>query len=256
MFWEENLKEEIKKFINTKQFHICMVALIVFAILFVVGVVSLKYNVEGEGNLPFYVSKISIISNVEGNDVEDSTNKWNLQVNQNNDIYLYIKKNDDYKDTEIIESVKLNNFNIEQNSKIGEIKLLKPDSNIESVIFKNTTEKEVNEIEYIGDMNSNIKEMKISNQGGLVVFRYAINNIGNYISNDDEEINHSELLKKLNVNDDDLKFKVTFDICITLNSGKAYKSNISLELPVNDVVNQGTQSTELTDLKNIVFKRM
>ena len=105
-------------------------------------------------------------------------------------------------------------------------------------------------------MNSNIKEMKISNQGGLVVFRYAINNIGNYISNDDEEINHSELLKKLNVNDDDLKFKVTFDICITLNSGKAYKSNISLELPVNDVVNQGTQSTELTDLKNIVFKRM
>lgn len=250
------MKEEIKKFINTKQFHICMVALIVFAILFVVGVVSLKYNVEGEGNLPFYVSKISIISNVEGNDVEDSTNKWNLQVNQNNDIYLYIKKNDDYKDTEIIESVKLNNFNIEQNSKIGEIKLLKPDSNIESVIFKNTTEKEVNEIEYIGDMNSNIKEMKISNQGGLVVFRYAINNIGNYISNDDEEINHSELLKKLNVNDDDLKFKVTFDICITLNSGKAYKSNISLELPVNDVVNQGTQSTELTDLKNIVFKRM
>lgn len=250
------MKEEIKKFINTKQFHICMVALIVLAILFVVGVVSLKYNVEGEGNLPFYVSKISIISNVEGFDVEDNENKWNLQVNQNNDIYLYIKKNDDYKDTEIIESVKLNNFNIEQNSKIGEIKLLKPDSNIESVIFKNTTEKEVNEIEYIGDMNSNIKEMKISNQGGLVVFRYAINNIGNYISNDDEEINHSELLKKLNVNDDDLKFKVTFDICITLNSGKAYKSNISLELPVNDVVNQGTQSTELTDLKNIVFKRM
>ena len=250
------MKEEIKKFINTKQFHICMVALIVLAILFVVGVVSLKYNVEGEGNLPFYVSKISIISNVEGNDVEDSTNKWNLQVNQNNDIYLYIKKNDDYKDTEIIESVKLNNFNIEQNSKIGEVKLLKPDSNIESAIFKNNTENETNEIEYIGDMNSNIKEMKISNQGGLVVFRYAINNIGNYISNDDEEINHSELLKKLNVNDDDLKFKVTFDICITLNSGKAYKSNISLELPVNDVVNQGTQSTELTDLKNIVFKRM
>lgn len=250
------MKEKIKQIIDTKQFHICMVALIVIAILFVVGVVSLKYNVEGEGNLPFYVSKISIISNVEGFDVEDNENKWNLQVNQNNDIYLYIKKNDEYKDTEIIESVKLNNFNIEQNSKIGEIKLLKPDSNIESVIFKNTTENEVNEIEYIGDMDSNIKEMKISNQGGLVVFRYAINNIGNYISNDDEEINHSELLKKLDVNNDDLKFKVTFDICITLNSGKAYKSNISLELPVNDIVNQGTQSTELTDLENIVFKRM
>lgn len=250
------MKDKIKRIINTKQFHICMVAFIMFAILFVVGIVTLKYNVEGEGNLPFHVSKISIISNVEGVDVEDNTNKWNLQVNQNNDIYLYIKKNNDYKDTEIIESVKLDNFNIEQNSKIGEIKLLKPDSNIESVIFKNTAENEVDEIEYIGSMDSSIKELKISNQGGLVIFRYAINNIGNYISNDDEEINHSELLKKLSINNDDLKFKVGFDIYITLNSGKIYKSNIDLELPVNDVVNQGTQSTEYTDLEKIVFKRI
>ena len=250
------MKEKIQQIINTKQFHIIMVLLIIFAILFVVGVISLKYNVEGEGNLPFYVSKISIISNVEGVDAEDSTNKWNLKVNQNNDIYLYIKKNDNYKDTEIIENVKLNNFIIEQNSKIGEIKLLKPDSNVESIIFKNIAENETDSIEYIGDMDSSIKEMKISNQGGLVVFRYAINNLGNYVSNDDEQINHSELLKKLNVNNDDLKFKVSFDIYITLNGGKVYKSNIDLELPVSDVVNQGTQSVECTDLENIVFKRM
>ncbi len=249
------MKERIKQIINTKQFHIIMVLFIILAILFVVGVISLKYNVEGEGNLPFYISKISIISNVEGVDVEDEVNKWNLQVNQNNDIYLYIKKNDRYKDTEIIESVKLDNFDIKEKSKVGEIKLLKPDSNIESIIFKNVTENEVDSIEYTGDMESSIKEQKISNQGGLVVFRYAINNIGNYISNDDEEINHSNLLNKLNINNDDLKFKVSFDINITLNSGKTYKSNIELELPVNDVVNNGVQSTEYTDFDNIVFKR-
>lgn len=249
------MKERIKQIINTKQFHIIMVLFIILAILFVVGVISLKYNVEGEENLPFYISKISIISNVEGVDVEDEVNKWNLQVNQNNDIYLYIKKNDRYKDTEIIESVKLDNFDIKEKSKVGEIKLLKPDSNIESIIFKNVIENEVDSIEYTGDMESSIKEQKISNQGGLVVFRYAINNIGNYISNDDEEINHSNLLNKLNINNDDLKFKVSFDINITLNSGKIYKSNIELELPVNDVVNNGVQSTEYTDFDNIVFKR-
>lgn len=249
------MKERIKQIINTKQFHVIMVMLIIFAILFVVGVVSLKYNVEGEGNIPFYISKISIISNVEGVDNDDNTNKWNLQVNQNNDIYLYIKKNDKYKDTEIIKSVKLDNFDIKEKSRVGEIKLLKPDGNIESVIFKNITENEVDSIEYMGDMESSIKELKISNQGGLVVFRYAINNIGNYTSNDDEEINHSNLLSKLNINNDDLKFKVSFDINITLNSGKTYKSNIELELPVNDVVNNGVQSTEYTDLDNIVFKR-
>lgn len=250
------MKEKIKQIINTKQFHVCMVALIMFVILFIAGLVTLKYSVEGEGNLPFYISKISIISNIEGDDKEDNTNKWNLQVNQNNDIYIYIKKNSEYKDTEIIKSVKLDNFNIEQSSKVGKIKLLKPDSNADSVIFKNSEENEVDKIEYTGDIDSSIKEQKISNQGGLVVFRYAINNIGNYVSNDDNEINHSELLKKLGINNDDLKFKVTFDIYITLNSGKTYKSNISLELPVNDVVNEGTQSTEVTDLENIVFKRM
>lgn len=239
-----------------KQFHIMMVLFIIFLILFVTGVITLKYSVEGEGNLPFYISKISVISNVEGVDTEDNTNKWNLQVNENNDIYIYIKKNENYKDTEIIDSVKLENFNIEQISKVGEIKLLKPDSNVDSVIFKNVAENETDKIEYTGSMDSSIKEMKISNQGGLVVFRYAINNIGKYVSNDDEQINHSELLKKLNINNDDLKFKVSFDIYITLNGGKTYKANIDLDLPINDVVNQGTQSMEYTDLKDIVFKRM
>ena len=49
---------------------------------------------------------------------------------------------------------------------------------------------------------------------------------------------------------------IFFDIYITLNGGKVYKANTNLELPVNDVVNQGTQSIEYTDLENIVFKRM
>lgn len=234
-----------------------MVIFIMFIIIFIVGVISLKYNVEGEVNLPFYLSKISIISSVEGIDnKEDSENKWNLNVNQNNDIYLYIKKNDNYKDTESIESVKLNNFNIENTSKIGDVKLLKPDSSIDSSIFKNTIENEVNNIEFIGSIDSSIKDLKISNQGGLVIFRYAINNVGNYVSNEDEEINHKDLLKKLNINNDDLKFKVSFDIYINLNSGKSYKSVISLELPIDDVVGGGIQSREYTDLKDIVFKRI
>lgn len=250
------MKDKINKIINTRQFHVCMVIFIMIIILFVVGLLSLRYNVEGEVNLPFDLSKISVISSVEGINVDDTTNKWNLSVNQNNDIYLYIKKNENYKETEIIKSIELNNFNIQQNSKIGEIKLLKPDNNAQNVIFSNSSENEVDKIEYTGDMDSSIKDLKISNQGGLVVFRYAISNIGNYISNEDEEINHSELLKKLSINNDDLKFKVTFDIIINLNSGKMYKSNIELELPIDDVVNKGVQSKEYTDLDNVVFKRM
>lgn len=250
------MKNKIKEITNMKQFHVLVLIFIIIAIVFVVGVISLIYQVEGELNLPFELSKISIISNVEGIDKEDAENKWNLTVNQNNDIYLYIKKNEKYKDTEIIERVKLDNFVIEEAPKIGELKLLKPDSEIESVIFKNIKENEVESVEYNGSMDSSIKELKISNQGGLVIFRYAINNIGNYISNDDEEINHSELLKKLSINNDDLKFKVKFDIYINLNSGKKYKSCVNLDLPINDVVNDGTQSRENVDIEDVIFKRM
>ena len=249
------MKEKITKIINTKEFHICMVIFIIVAILFISGIIILKYNVEGETNLPFDLSKITVISSVEGADNEDAQNKWNISVNQNNDIYLYIKKNKNYDDTEIIDSVTLSNFNIEQNSKVGEIKLFRPDVNIENPLFKDTTENVVDKIEYIGDMESDIKNLKISNQGGLVVFRYGVTNVANYISNEDEQINHNELLKKLNVNNDDLKFNISFDILMKLKSGKTYKSNIILDLPIDDVVSNGTQSKEYTDLKDIVFKR-
>ena len=250
------MKEKLKLIINTKQFHVCVVATIIIFILFVVGVVSLKYNVEGEENPPFSLSKVSIISNIEGNDVEDAQNKWNLKANQNNDIYLYIKKNENYKYTETISSVILNNFKVEEQPKIGNLQLFKPDSNLDSVIFKNNDDNKADSIEYTGDTDSSIKEMKISNQGGLIVFRYAVSDIGNYISNDDEQINHSELLKKLSVNNDDLKFKISFDITINLDSKKSYKANMSLDLPIGNVVDDGMQSTENNDLDSIIFKRI
>lgn len=249
------MKDKIKQFAKTKQFNICIVSMIIIFIIIISLFITLKYSVEGESNLPFNMTKISVISSVEGTDVEDTTNKWNLSVNQNNDIYIYIKKNDVYTKTETIKSIKLDNFIIETESEIGEIKLYKPDSNEENIIFNNNSENIVDEIEYVGDINSDFKNLKISNQGGIIVFRSSIINIGNYISNDDQEINHSELLNKLSINNEDLKYKITFDISINLDSDKTYKSTISLELPINDVVNQGTQSIEYTDLDNFVFKR-
>lgn len=250
------MKDKIKQLTNTKQFHICMVFTMIVIILFIAGVISLKYNVEGENTPPFNISKISIISETDGVDVEGAQEKWNLEVSQNNDIYVYIKKNEKYKYTETISNITLNNFNILQAPKIGNLKLIKPDANVESVIFKNSAENETDSIIYNGDMDSSIKEMKISNQGGLVVFRYAIKDIGNYISNNDEQINHNELLKKLSVNNEDLKFKVSFDMNICLNSNKNYKTTINIDLPIGNVVEDGIQSQENIDLKSIIFKRM
>lgn len=82
----------MKQKLSKKIFNIVIIIVIIVAIIFTALMMILNYKENGEKNMPFNISKISIISTVDGKDNEDQTNKWNLQVNQNNDIYIYIEK--------------------------------------------------------------------------------------------------------------------------------------------------------------------
>lgn len=250
------MKDQIKKIVEARYFHIIVFISIISIILFVFGVLSIRYSVEGETNLPFELSKISIISNVEGIGNEDNENKWNITVNQNNDIYLYISKNKNYQEsnTEVIKQVILDNFKIEQTKQLGIKKVYKPDVNVDMPLFRCIDDNYTYKIEYKGDLETNLKNMTISNQGDMIVFRYSNTGLGTYISNEDEEINHSLLLQKLNISNEDLNFKLSFNITIELESGKKYCSLITLELPINDI-QSGTQSKEITNLNDIIFRR-
>lgn len=249
------MKETLKKIVNKRYFHICMIIVIITVILFVLGIVTLRYNVEGETNMPFNLSKITIISSSEGMDKDSGENKWAFDVNQNNDIFLYIEKNKNYNKEEIIKSISINNINIEKEIQKGDIKLFKPSDSTENAMFCNKEENIIEKIEYTGDINSNLQQLKISNQGGVIAFRYSNYKIAEYISNDDE-IAFNNLLKSANINENDLKAKIKFDITIKIESGKEYKSNISLDVPVGNIIEEGTTSTEITDLNNLVFKRV
>ena len=112
--------------LNKKMFHIIMIIVIIFSILFISGILILRYQVEGELNMPFKITKISIVESVEGMAVEGATEKWNLTVNQNNDIYIYIEKNSNYGKTEIIKQVEINNLIINKQNQKGETKIYKP----------------------------------------------------------------------------------------------------------------------------------
>lgn len=250
------MKEKINKIVSSKNFHVYVVTVIILFIIFVALVISLKYTVEGEKDLPFDLFKISVISSTEGQNVQDEEHKWNLSVSQNNDIYLYIKKNDNYKDTEVIKSIEVENIKATRTGEKGIEKIYKPDGSLQNSFFSATSENEVDKVEYIGDLSSDIKNLKISNQGGLVVFRYALNELGNYISDDDVEINHNDLLKKIDIKNEDIQLKLSFDLIINLDSDKSYKSTVELDLPVGNVIDEGVQSMEYTDLSNIVFKRL
>ena len=245
--------DKLKDLTKTKSFHICMIMVIIVVILFVVGLLVLRYNVEGETNMPFNLSKIAIISTQEGMDDGQTNTRWSFDVHQSNDIYLYIDKNDAYDKTEIIKSVRVDNFQIEAKNQ-DNVKLYKPDATEENVIFQYNDEDMIQSLEYTGDVESDLKNLKISNQGGIIAFRCSNNNVTKYQS-DEEEINHGELLKKAGVAEEDLKVNLAFYLTITLESGKQYQAEIKTELPTGNVVEEGNTSTEITDLKDVVFKR-
>lgn len=244
---------KLKDLANKKYFRIVIMIIIITIILFGLSIIILKYNVEGETDMPFQLSKISIISSSEGIDKETKDTKWAFDVYQSNDVYIYIDKNENYGKTEAIKSVAIDNIQIESPKK-DHIKIYRPDEEEEKVIFKNKEENITEAIEYKGDIESNIKQCKISNQGGIIAFRCSNNNLITYTSND-EEIKHEELLKKANITQTDLEIKMTFDLTIKLEEKREYKTTIQLDFPIDNVIEKGTTSREIKDLSKFIFKR-
>ena len=238
-----------------KILRIILIVTITVAIVFSIGVIILKYNVEGEINLPFKITKIIMVSSSGGTEKQEHDNMWDIEVSQNNDIYIYIEKNDNYWRTEIIDNIKIDNFKTKKDFEIGEINIYNP-SEEGKEIFINTQNNTTTNVIYKGELESNVKKKQISNQGGLVIFRCANDKIGTYSSNEVEEVNYNTLLSNIGVTNEQLKGEVSFDITIELISKKTYKATATLELPVGDVVSNGTTNLEMTDLRDIVFKRV
>ena len=98
-------------------FKRCLFLVSIAIIAMIVVSIIIKYDVEGEKRLPFAISKILLVSTVDGHVVDDPNNIWNIGVTQVNDIFMYINKGIE-GDTTIkeikIESspVGLNNFNL------------------------------------------------------------------------------------------------------------------------------------------------
>ena len=253
------MKEKIKYIMSRKYFHICMTIIIIAIILFVSGIMILRYQVEGETNMPFEVTKITLISSsdtVDKNQNAEITN-WAFDINQNNDIYIYIEKNSEYTEKEAIRNIKINNFNVEKVKEIGTVKFYRPNVLESGANFSNAQENEIQELDYTGGLEADLKNLVIGNQGGVIIFRYANNNVAEYVSDisTSNEIISNQLLKSSNVKEEDLKCKLTFDLSLSTEEGKEYKTNIALDLPIDGIVENGTSSKEITDLDNIIFKR-
>lgn len=155
----------------------CIVVFILSLIITVISLLMLKYAVEGENNMPFELSQLILVSTAEGIDIDGEENTWNFELVQNNDLYLYITKNKNYKETEIIKSITLNNFKVTDGPEAGKITIYRP-SESEEKIYEYKEEYEINEeIIYAGSEFTNAKKLEIANQGGILVLRFCNNGI-------------------------------------------------------------------------------
>lgn len=169
----QNLGPKMKSVI-----HFCLVVFVLTLIITIVCLLMLKYSVEGENNMPFEISQLVIVSTAEGIDKEAKDGKmWNFDLVQNNDVYIYISKNKNYKDSEIIKSICIDNFKFENGPKAGKMTIYRP-SKLEDKIYEYKDEYIIDsDLNYSGAEFTNAKNLEIANQGGIVFLRFCNNGL-------------------------------------------------------------------------------
>lgn len=236
-------------------FKRCLFLVSIAIILMIVISIIIKYDVEGEKRLPFSISKILLVSTVDGHVVDDPANIWNIGVTQVNDIFMYIDKTIEGDTT--IKEIKFENFTINKAPQKGNLKLLRPTGEL-SNLYTHSEQDYLNEsIIYTGGVIDDMKSLEIANNGGILGFRFSIEDLGSYISNETQEIIYDgRLLSNLGVGIEEIKFNVGFDIIITTSNNVSYKGTIKLDMPVDTVIEEGSSSIEITDFSDVVFKRI
>lgn len=236
-------------------FKKCLFFIGIIISLIIVALIMIRYEKEGEKVLPFSISKIFLVSTVDGKVVDDPTNIWNIGVTQVNDIYMYIDKT---MDTEIsLKEIKLENFILNKEPQKGKVKLLRPTGELSNLYTYSQQNYLTEGISYMGASIDDMKSLEISNNGGVLGFRFSLEELGSYISNEASEITYDgKLLSNLGVKIEEIQFNVAFDVIITTSDDISYKGTLNLELPIETVIDEGSSNKEMTNFDEIIFKRV
>lgn len=242
-------------FSQKRTIHMYIIIFIVILMFLIAGFIMIRYSVEGEKNLPFNLSKINIISTAQNDLSQDEQEVWHAKIVQKNNIYLVIEKNEKYKKNEAIKKISLENFETSTENENIIISLYRPSTSVKDYIY-NEEYKIENSLELVGELSTNTEELQINNQGGIIGISTLTENIGEYtFAGDDKLPGDGRILNKANIQEEDIKFNLSFDLIIETSSGNKFKSRISLELPTGNISETGVGTLEKSDLKDIVFKR-
>ena len=236
-------------------FKKCVFILILAILALIVAIIMIKYDKEGEKRMPFSISKILLVSTANGNAKDDGLNIWNIDVGQVNDVYIFIKRMDESED--IIKEVKIENFTVNTPPQKGELKIYRPTGELSNLYAHSEQSYLEDSITYVGGQIDDMKALEIANTGGIIGFRTALDNIGNFVSNETQEINYDgTLFSHLGVSLEDIKFNMSFDIIIKTGKDISYKGTLNLDMPVDNIMTEKESNREITDFSDVVFKRM
>lgn len=245
------MQTQIKDKIKTS-----IAAIILVILIFTAIVVIYKYNIEGESNMPFNLSKIVIGSMVVSEDNEISVEVIENNIVQNNGIYFEIKKNENYKNTAVIDSVEISNIQITKQPKKGNVKIYIPNTTEnKKFTYSDDFILDGNSLTYKGASKSNTTTLEINNQGGIIAIAFGNNELGSYKLSEQELKIDGTMLNGMEITDEDIQFTVQFDFIINT-EGKKFKTNMSLDLPTSEITKTGKSSLEITDTSKYVFKRI
>lgn len=246
---EENKRKVVKK---------AVIVLALILLMMVIGFFIIKYETEGEIQMPFKLTKIMVISTADGTLKDDST----ISVTQCNDLYISIEKNPEYTTKSKINNIYIENIKVMAEPARGRVEFYRPSAEGTSVYVYNSDLLLDGSITYSGDSQTSLKNLTISNQGGTISFRTCVRDIGEIPVNAEEnekEIGYSNdgtLLEKAQVTVSEIRYNMGFDIIIELSDGKMYKGYVNISLPIEDVEKNGVKGVEQADVEKVVFKRI
>jgi len=228
--------------------------ILVILIMIVISII-LKYDVEGEKTLPYSISRMLLVSTVDGERIDDIENIWNIKISQINDLYIYIDNTSNTKET--IKQITIENFSIKKRPNKGEVKILRPTGDLDKLYTYSEQNYLNDKITYAGSEVNDLKLLEISNNGGIVGFRIELENIDSYISNSETEIIYDgSLLSNLGITIEEIKLDLSFDIIIETSEKINYKGTVNVSTPINTIIEQGSANAEITDFEDVVFKRI
>lgn len=237
-----------------KTIEISGIVIIAVIVISIIAVILLKYNVEGEMDMPYLLKKMVIISTANGTNTPTDENRWNININQNTDIYFDIERNTEHKSTENIKKIKIQNIQITGTEKYTP-KAYMPSSETEKMFTYTDNNIIQNELIYEVDKDKDTQNKKITTEGGIIAISFCNPNIATYKGNEEKMNYDGTLLKKAGITLEQIKSTIKFDLVLETVSGKKYKTEINLHTPSEDITETGIVITEDTELQNIVFKR-